>query len=79
MLGTATFRGNPMQAHLRHRAAIAPAMFERWLGLWRETATERLSEGEAAAIVARAERIAESLQLGLFFRIDRGPDRPAAA
>jgi hemoglobin len=79
MLGAGTFRGNPMQAHLRHKAAIAPAMFERWLGLWRQTAVEHLSEGEAAAVIARAERIAESLQLGLFFRIDRAPDRPAAA
>jgi hemoglobin len=45
--------------------------------LWRETAAELLEPEAAAAIIAKAERIAESLKLGLFFRIDA--PRPAAA
>jgi len=52
-------------------------MFERWLQLWRETAGETLSEAGAAGVVSKAERIAESLQLGLFFRLDAPSVKPA--
>jgi hemoglobin len=45
-------------------------MFARWLELWRETAAEILDEAGAAAVIAKAERIAESLQLGMFFRLE---------
>ena len=71
------FKGNPMAAHLKHKSAIDSAMFERWLQLWRETASETLPPPGAELVIDRAERIAESLQLGLFFRI--GPDGRAAA
>jgi len=71
MLTTGRYKGNPMAAHLKHVHAIVPAMFERWLQLWRETAREILSDAGAAGVIAKAERIAESLQLGLFFRLDR--------
>ena len=74
MLTTGRYKGNPMAAHLKHGNVIKPAMFERWLHLWRETAREILSETGAAGVIAKAERIAESLQPGLFFRLDRaGP------
>ena len=76
MLTSGRYKGNPMAAHLKHRSAIEPAMFQRWLGLWGETALETLGESGAAAVVAKAERIAESLQLGLYFRLER---RTAAA
>lgn len=69
MLTSGRYKGNPMAAHLRHATQIEPAMFKRWLELWRETARELLDEGSAAAITAKAERIAESLQLGLFFNL----------
>jgi hemoglobin len=71
MLTTGRYKGNPMAVHLKHGAKMRPAMFERWLELWRETAREMLSETGAAGVIAKAERIAESLQLGLFFRLDR--------
>ena len=69
MTTSGRYKGNPMGAHLRHAAQINPEMFERWLALWRETARELLDEASASAIVAKAERIAQSLQLGLFFRL----------
>ncbi|HEY1604679.1 MAG TPA: hypothetical protein VGF77_03695 [Allosphingosinicella sp.] len=50
---------------LKHEPARKPALFERWLGL--ETADQELSPEGAAAVHAKAERIAESLQLGLSF------------
>ena len=71
MLTTGRYKGNPMAAHLKHGHAIVPSMFERWLQLWRETARETLSDDGAAGVIAKAERIAESLKLGLFFRLDR--------
>ena len=70
MLGSGRYKGNPMMAHLKHKAAIEPSMFERWLGLWRETALEMFDPDAAIALVSKAERIAESLQLGLFFKIE---------
>jgi hemoglobin len=69
MLTTGRFKGNPMIAHLKHKSVIEPAMFDRWLQLWRETASEVLDDAGAAAVAAKAERIAESLQLGMFFKL----------
>ena len=69
MLTTGRYKGNPMIAHLKHKSVIEPAMFDRWLGLWRETASEVLDDAGAAAVAAKAERIAESLQLGMFFKL----------
>jgi len=69
MLTTGRYKGNPMIAHLKHESVIEPAMFDRWLQLWRETASEVLDDAGAAAVAAKAERIAESLQLGMFFKL----------
>jgi hemoglobin len=76
MLTTGRYKGNPMAVHMEQRAAIEPPMFGRWLELWRETAREILDERGAAAVIAKAERIAESLQLGMFFTL---PPRGAPA
>jgi hemoglobin len=69
MLTTGRFKGNPMIAHLKHKSVIEPAMFDRGLQLWRETASEVLDGADAAAVAAKAGRIAESLQLGMFFKL----------
>ena len=71
MLTSGRYKGSPMAAHLRHAGAIEPAMFDRWLTLWGDTARETLAPADAAAVVAKAERIAESLKLALFFRLPR--------
>jgi len=78
MLTTGRYKGSPVAAHLRHAAQIEPAMFDRWLELWRETAREQLAPADAQAAIARAERIAESLKLALFFRIGGAPAAAAA-
>ncbi len=70
MLTSGRYKGNPMAAHLKH--PIEAAFFDRWLGLWRETAAEIFAPAAAAQFSAKAERIAESLKLALFYR-------PAAA
>jgi hemoglobin len=68
MLTTGRYKGNPMAAHLKQ--PIEPEFFERWLGLWRETATEIFTPAEAVQFGVKAERIAESLKLALFYRPD---------
>ncbi|HEV2596644.1 MAG TPA: group III truncated hemoglobin [Sphingomicrobium sp.] len=74
MLTSGRYKGNPMAVHLKHREAIRPAMFSRWLELWAQTASETLSQRAAAGVIEKAGRIAESLQLGLFFRLNgNGP------
>ena len=80
MLTTGRYKGNPMQAHMRHKPRITPEMFARWLALWAEVADAEMPPAAAAALQAKAARIAESLQLGLFFRIgpDGTPDRHVA-
>ncbi len=61
------YKGPMMARHLKHRGAIGPAHVARWLELWREAAAETLEPGHAAFLVAKAERIAQSLGLALFF------------
>ena len=67
MLRSGRYKGNPVAAHLRHRAKLEPALFQRWLQLWTQTTQELAPPEEAARLQAAANRIAESLQLTLFF------------
>jgi hemoglobin len=49
-----------------------PALFERWLALFKQTAEALFEERISTEFCAKAMRIAESLKLALFYR----PDRP---
>lgn len=69
MLSTGRYKGNPMRVHMQHRAALTPAMFDRWLQLWAETTAAMLPAAAAAAMREKAAMIAQSLQYGLFFRL----------
>ena len=73
MLTTGRYKGNPVALHLIHADSMTPDRFARWLALWRQTTDERLDPAAAAAMQAKAARIAESLQLAVQYR------RPAAA
>ena len=66
MLTSGRYKGNPMAAHLK--LPIEPRFFERWLALWRETSAELFAPDLALQFRAKAERIAESLKLALFYR-----------
>lgn len=72
MRSTGRYKGSPMAAHARHRAVLTREMFTRWLALWDAVTTELLPEPAAKALQAKAATIAESLQLGLFFRLTPG-------
>lgn len=66
MLTSGRYKGNPMAAHVKH--AIEPQFFDCWLALWHETSGELFAPPLAAQFRMKAERIAESLKLALFFR-----------
>ena len=71
MLTTGRYKGNPLAKHFA-LPGMQPALFERWLALFNETANELFDDHISAEFRAKAARIAESLKLGLFYR----PDRP---
>ena len=59
-----SFSGNPMLKHLSNKD-IVPDQFADWLALFHETAEEVLPDAAAAGITALADRIGQSLQMGL--------------
>jgi hemoglobin len=69
MLTSGRYKGRPVPAHLKHADHITPALFQRWLTLWAETTNELMAPQAAQALQAKAARIAESLQLALFFKL----------
>jgi truncated hemoglobin YjbI/tellurite resistance-related uncharacterized protein len=73
MLTSGRYKGTPLAAHLKHKDRITPAMFERWLALWRETTDAHMSPEAAAALQAKAARIAQSLQLAVLPPVRRTP------
>ena len=60
-LASGRYKGNPMMAHLMLMPRIGAEHFERWLALWRQTATELLPQQAAAKFVRKAETMAERL------------------
>ena len=78
MLTSGRYKGQPVPAHVKHRDHITPALFDRWLALWGKTAHELMTPDAAQALEAKAARIAESLQLAMFFRLDAQRAAPSA-
>lgn len=71
MLTSGRYKGQPMVAHLRHAEHMTQENFDRWLSLWAEVTAETLGPDAAAAFQEKAQRIAESLQLGVQFQRER--------
>lgn len=78
MLTSGRYKGQPVPAHRKHSDRITPALFDHWLALWTQTTDELMAPEVAAALQAKAARIAESLQLAMFFRLDDQPVAPPA-
>jgi hemoglobin len=77
MLTSGRYKGNPVMKHLA-LPGIQPPLFERWLELFNQTSAELFEDAISAEFQAKAARIAESLQLALFYRPDRPwPPQPA--
>ena len=62
-LMTGTYHGRPMEKHLP--LPVDARHFDRWLQLFREAAHEVCPPAAAAHFVERAERIAQSLEMGI--------------
>lgn len=69
MLTSGRYKGRPVPAHLKHAQRITPQLFQRWLKIWAETTDELMAPQDAEALQSKAIRIAESLQLAMFFRL----------
>ncbi len=77
ILKDGSYFGRPVPAHLKLKQ-VREADFDIWLGHFRRTADELCPPGVADVFVDRAERIAQSLQLAMFFRLERpAPQAPA--
>ena len=63
---TGRYKGKPMVQHMKLKQ-VRPEDFDIWLTLFRETATQELAPDIADIFISRAERIAESLKLGMFY------------
>ena len=70
MLTSGRYKGNPVAEHRKHSDRITPELFDRWLGIWQRTTNDIMTTDAATALQAKADRIAESLQLALFFRLE---------
>ena len=64
--GAGRYRGIPLAAHRPLLPALSPAMFARWLTLWRQTTAEMINETEAAILIAKAENLAARMGDALF-------------
>ena len=70
ILKDGSYSGRPVPAHTKLER-VREADFDVWLGHFRATAGELCPDGTAQAFVDRAERIAKSLKLAMFFRLER--------
>jgi hemoglobin len=73
MLASGRYSGNPVAVHRAVQGLERP-LFARWLALFGATAAELFVPDLAAEFAAKAQRIATSLQLALFHRLDRPPE-----
>lgn len=64
---TGRYKGQPMPVHMRLKM-VKPEHFARWLALFTETAQETCPPAIAQRFCAKAHLIAQSLQLGMFYR-----------
>ncbi|MFD2055396.1 group III truncated hemoglobin [Mesorhizobium calcicola] len=73
ILKSGDYHGRPVPAHLK-LGDVTEADFDIWQDLFGQTAAELFAPETAAVFVDRAERIATSLKLAMFFRL--GPATP---
>lgn len=78
ILMSGRYKGRPMLAHAKI-PGIERAHFERWLALFRDTAAETCNSDAAALFVDRAERIAQSLQIGIALHRSGRASQPHSA
>lgn len=70
MLMSGRYKGNPVMKH-KMITGMQPKMFARWLTLFHETSGEYFDDAVCAEFRVKAERIAESLKIAMFYSADR--------
>jgi hemoglobin len=73
MLTSGRYSGNPVAVH-RAVLGMDRALFPSWLALFETTARDLFTPDLAAAFALKSQRIATSLQLALFHRLDHPPE-----
>ena len=73
MLTSGAYSGNPVGVH-RGVPGLERPMFAHWLALFGQTARDLFDPEPAAAFAVKAKRIAFSLELAVFHRLDGPPD-----
>ena len=68
ILKNGAYSGRPVPAHLKLKQ-VREEDFDIWLRIFRRTASDLCDPEVAAVFVERAERIAQSLKLAMFFRL----------
>jgi hemoglobin len=68
MLKDGSYQGRPVPAHVK-LTTVVESDFAIWLRLFGETAHDLCPPDVATAFIERAERIATSLKLAMFFRL----------
>ncbi|MEO6896467.1 MAG: group III truncated hemoglobin [Caldimonas sp.] len=76
LCGSKNYRGNPMVAH-RALPELTQSLFERWLDLFHESASELPNRAMAERAVELSQRIAQSLWYG--YQLQREPDEMPAS
>lgn len=66
MLGSDFYRGNPFQKH-RMLPPFDIELFDNWLALFAECTEELFIQEIAEQFIAKSQRIANSLKMGLYF------------
>ena len=76
ILKTRSYQGRPVPAHVKLKG-VTEDDFDIWLSIFAETADDLCDPDTSKVFVERAERIAQSLKLAMFFRLPvaatRGP------
>ncbi len=67
MLTNGRYHGNPFKKH-KDLPPFDISLFDRWLELFFETATELYTQPTADRFIEKSQRIAESLKLGLYYK-----------
>ncbi len=68
ILKNGAYSGRPVPAHLRLKQ-VRPEDFAIWLAIFRQTVRDICEPQVADIFIERAERIASSLQLAMFYRL----------
>ena len=78
ILKTRSYQGRPVPAHVKLEG-VREGDFDIWLSIFSDTAHDLCDLDTASIFVERAERIAQSLKLAMFFRLPAAPGGPVPA